>query len=108
MPLTQRFGKLGSVAVNITFAPTFNARLLAEGKLRSISRDLVTEQTPAGTNSYYLARVSLTDAGMKTLGTRQMQPGMPAEVIIKTGERSLLTYVLSPLTKRIAASMKEE
>ena len=82
--------------------------LVAEGKLRSISRDLVTEQTPAGTNSYYLARVSLTDAGMKTLGTRQMQPGMPAEVIIKTGERSLLTYVLSPLTKRIAASMKEE
>ena len=45
---------------------------------------------------------------MKVLGKRRMQPGMPAEVIIKTGERSLLTYLLNPLTKRLAASMKEE
>jgi protease secretion system membrane fusion protein len=37
-----------------------------------------------------------------------MQPGMPAEVVIKTGERTLLRYLLSPLTKRVAASMKEE
>ena len=36
------------------------------------------------------------------------QPGMGAEVIFKTGERSMLTYLLHPLTKRLAASMKEE
>ena len=46
--------------------------------------------------------------GMKTLGKRQMQPGMPVEVVIKTGERSLLTYLLHPLVKRLSASMKEE
>jgi protease secretion system membrane fusion protein len=33
---------------------------------------------------------------------------MPVEVVIKTGERSLLTYLLHPLLKRMAASMKEE
>jgi protease secretion system membrane fusion protein len=33
---------------------------------------------------------------------------MPAEVIFKTGERSMLTYLLHPLTKRMAAAMKEE
>jgi protease secretion system membrane fusion protein len=82
--------------------------LVAEGEVRSLSRDLVTEDGPAGPISFYLARISLTDAGMKTLGNRQLQAGMPAEVIIKTGERSLLTYILNPLTKRIAASMKEE
>jgi protease secretion system membrane fusion protein len=37
-----------------------------------------------------------------------MQPGMPAEIVIKTGERYLLTYLIHPLTKRMAASMKEE
>jgi protease secretion system membrane fusion protein len=37
-----------------------------------------------------------------------MQPGMPVQVVIKTGERSLLTYLLHPFTKRIAASLKEE
>jgi protease secretion system membrane fusion protein len=58
--------------------------------------------------SYFLARVQVTPEGMKTLGARQMQPGMPAEIVIKTGERSLLTYLIHPLTKRMAASMKEE
>ena len=58
--------------------------------------------------SYYLARVKVTPEGMKTLGQRQLQPGMPVEVIVKTGERSLLTYLLHPLTKRLAASLKEE
>jgi len=57
---------------------------------------------------YYLARVSVTPEGIKTLGKRQLQPGMQAEVVIRTGERSLLTYLLHPLTKRMAASMKEE
>lgn len=42
------------------------------------------------------------------LGTRTLQPGMPVEVVLKTGERSLLAYMLHPLTKRLAAAMKEE
>lgn len=83
-------------------------QLVAEGVINSISGDVVTEQTPAGSMSYYLARVSLTPEGLKQLGNRQLQPGMNAEVLIKTGERSLLTYLLHPLTKRIAAAMKEE
>jgi protease secretion system membrane fusion protein len=37
-----------------------------------------------------------------------MQPGMPVEIVIKTGERSLLTYLLHPLLKRVSASLKEE
>jgi protease secretion system membrane fusion protein len=32
---------------------------------------------------------------------------MPADVIIRTGERTVLTYLLNPLTRRMAASMKE-
>lgn len=82
--------------------------LVVEGKLESISGDLIVEPTPGGNISYYLARISVTPNGLKTLGNRRMHPGMPAEVIIKTGERSLLKYLLQPLTKRIAASMKEE
>jgi protease secretion system membrane fusion protein len=83
-------------------------QLVAEAIINSISGDAVTERTPMGNASFYLARVSLTPEGIKNLGARQLQPGMGAEVLIKTGERSLLTYLLHPLTKRIAASMKEE
>jgi protease secretion system membrane fusion protein len=82
-------------------------QLVVEGKVLSVSGDLLSDpQQPQYT--YYLARVQVTASGMKTLGQRQMQPGMPAEVVIKTGERSLLTYLLHPLTKRFAASLKEE
>lgn len=45
---------------------------------------------------------------MKTLGARHLQPGMPAEVVIKTGERTMLTYLLGPLLKRVSGSLKEE
>lgn len=83
-------------------------QLVVPGVIDSISADVLTEQTPMGTASYYLARVSLTPEGIKKLGSHVLQPGMSAEVLIKTGERSLLTYLLHPLTKRIAAAMKEE
>ena len=90
-----------------TFANT--PQLLVEGKVKTISKDLITENAQnADRVSYYLAKVSITPEGMKVLGDRKLQPGMPVQVVIKTGERTLLTYLLHPLTKRIAASMKEE
>lgn len=81
-------------------------QLVVEGRLISVSGDLLTD--PQNGMTYYLARVVLTSEGLKKLGKRQMQPGMPVEVVLRTGERSMLTYLLHPLTKRIAASMNEE
>ena len=80
--------------------------LVVQGKLTSVSGDLLTD--PQNGATYYLARVAVTPEGLKMLGKRQMQPGMPVEVVLRTGERSLLTYLLHPLTKRVAASMNEE
>lgn len=85
-------------------APT----LVVHGQVRSLAHDALTEPMGNTMVSYYLARVEITPEGLKALGDRSMQPGMPAEVLIRTGERSLLTYLLHPLTKRIAAAMIEE
>ena len=82
--------------------------LVVHGRVASLAHDSISEQSGAGVITYYLARVELTKEGLKALGDRNMQPGMQAEVLIKTGERSLLTYLLHPLTKRIAAAMTEE
>jgi protease secretion system membrane fusion protein len=93
--------------VDIRFSAfSHSPSLVVDGKVTSISGDLITD--PQTNMGYYLARVAVTPEGVKKLGKRQMQPGMPAEVIFKTGERSLLTYMIGPLTKRVAASMKEE
>lgn len=92
--------------VDVRFAAfAHTPQLVVKGIVASVSNDLNVEaQGP----SYYLARVSITPDGRKTLGARQMQPGMPVEVVFKTGERTLLDYLLHPLTKRMAAAMKEE
>jgi len=80
--------------------------LVAEGEVVSISQDIITD--PQTQMSYYLARIRLTAQGMKALGDRRMQPGMPADVVIKTGERSVLTYLTAPLTRRLVGSMAED
>jgi protease secretion system membrane fusion protein len=96
-------------SVDVRFSSFSNSpQLVLDGRLVSLSSDVISEQTAAGVMSYYLGRVEITPEGIKELGKRVMQPGMPAEVLIKTGERSLLTYLMHPLTKRLAASMKEE
>jgi protease secretion system membrane fusion protein len=96
-----------AMPVDVRFSSFANSpQLVVAGQVVSVSRDLLTE--PQTNMSYYLARVEVTPEGLKHLGNRQMQPGMPVEVIFKTGERSMLTYLMHPLTKRLAASMTEE
>lgn len=81
-------------------------QLVVEGEVASVSGDLLAD--PHTGVPYYLMRIKLTPQGMQALGHRRLQPGMPAEVIVKTGERSLLTYLAGPLVRRVAASLKEE
>ncbi len=77
-----------------------------EGEVVQISADrLVNEQTGM---PYYLARVSLTQEGMRSLGSLKLQPGMPAEVLINTGDRTMLQYLMQPATDAFARSMIED
>ena len=93
--------------VDVRFTSFSHApQLVVQGKLVSVSGDLLTD--PQTNAPYYLARVAVTPDGIKALGKHQMQPGMPVEVVFRTGERSLLTYLLHPLSKRLASAMKEE
>jgi membrane fusion protein, protease secretion system len=93
--------------VDVRFNSFANSpQLVVDGKVVSISGDLLTD--PQSGVQYYLSRVSVTPEGYKRLGKRVMQPGMPVEVVFKTGERTLLAYLMHPLTKRLAAAMKEE
>ncbi|CAM8625534.1 EmrA Multidrug resistance efflux pump [Burkholderiales bacterium] len=93
--------------VDLRFSAFANSpQLVVPGRLISISQDVLVDQQTG--QPYYLARAEVTPEGLKALGSRSLQAGMPVEVIIKTGSRTLLTYLLHPLTKRVAASLKEE
>jgi len=77
-----------------------------DGRLINLSADsLINENTGI---SYYLARIEITQTGMEKLGKLQLLPGMPAEVLINTGSRTVLEYLLQPATDAISRSMIEE
>jgi protease secretion system membrane fusion protein len=100
--------KVGDMA-EVRFSSFANApTLVVHGKVVSLSRDAVSDQIAGVAHTYFLARVEITPEGMKALGDRVLKPGMQAETLIKTGERSLLNYLLHPFTKRVAAAMTEE
>jgi protease secretion system membrane fusion protein len=103
------------LVANVQFASFANSpQLVVPGKIETVSGDLLTEMSgapgqPGGAaQSYYLARIMITREGMKELGSRKLQPGMPVQLVIKTGERTMLDYILHPLVKRMSASLKEE
>lgn len=75
-----------------------------EGVVRTVSADrLVDPQTGA---PYYLARVELDRAEIAK-GGLPLQPGMSAEVMIHTGARTTLDYLLSPITQFMTRAMRE-
>lgn len=92
---------------DIRFSAFNNATTpVIEGRLTHVSADrLVNEETGV---PYYLGRVELTDKGRKDLGKLLLVPGMPAEVLLNTGERTLLNYLVQPASNAFARSLIED
>lgn len=57
---------------------------------------------------YFKLLAEATPEGKKLLGDNKVRPGMPVEVFVKTGERSLMSYLLKPLLDRMHSSLREE
>jgi len=94
--------------VNVMF-PAFNSATTptVEGRVRTISADLVPDTNPQLPPAY-LAQIEVPPESMKKLGNRVVRTGMPADIVITTGERTMLGYLLKPLTSRFALSFKEQ
>lgn len=76
------------------------------GEVRSISADRLTNERTG--QPYYLVRAQVTEEGLEKLANRKLLAGMPAEVLINTGERTMLQYLLQPARNAFAESMIEE
>jgi len=77
-----------------------------EGKVINLSPDRITDEHNG--NAYYLAKVEVTPESLKNLGDLQLLPGMPAEVLINTGERTLFRYLAQPASNFFARSFIED
>ena len=90
----------------------FKSRALPKitGKLIAISADRLMDEHSKEQTPYYLARIEISPQGLKDLASSELKllPGMPAEVLINTGERTLLQYLLDPLSDTVAHSFIED
>lgn len=57
---------------------------------------------------YYKMTAAVTPAGMKLISNLKVKPGMPVELFIKTGERTMMNYLMKPLLERMKISLTEE
>jgi membrane fusion protein, epimerase transport system len=75
------------------------------GELIKVSADSLIDKATG--EPYFEAKVRLLDQDMKLLGEYRLVPGMPAEVLVKTGKRTLLGYLTSPLHRMFEESLIE-
>jgi len=79
------------------------------GKLDYISSDTLTEQGPKGDVAvFYRARVTVNPSNNNPkLSRADLKPGMTATVDIQTGSRSVLTYLIKPISKAFQGAASE-
>lgn len=79
-----------------------------EGEVVHISADRFTDE--ATKEPYYEAKIKLTDKGLNQLHGYKFRllPGMPAEVMINIGTRTLLSYFVKPFTDMLSRGFNEE
>ena len=88
--------------------PAFVSRTTPElfGQVTQISADALVDE--ASRMSYFRAEVMLNPGEAEKLGALQLLPGMPAEVYIRTGERSPLAYLTKPFTDYFTRAFRED
>lgn len=101
-----RVGQLANLHLQIILEG--GAQPTIEGKVSQVSADRLTD--PRTGMPYYSARIQITPKGEAEIIKHKIttQAGMQADVVIVTGERTLLQYLLKPLMSRINFGMKEQ
>lgn len=80
---------------------------IAMGRVQTVSRDVIHSENP-NEPPYYLARISIDAETIPETLRPRITAGMPVDVIINTGERTVLTYLVDPLADAVRMSMREE
>lgn len=85
----------------------FNQRTTPQlaGVVSYVSADASQDQHTNA--SYYTVRVTLPEEEHRRLGDLQLVSGMPAEVFLQTGSRTMLSYLFKPITDQLQRMFRE-
>jgi HlyD family secretion protein len=86
----------------------FNQRTTPElsGHVSRIAADLTVDERTG--LSFYVVRIAVPHEELQKLGGLTLLPGMPAEAMIQTGERTALSYLVKPLADQLNRAFREE
>ena len=96
---------LGQIAL-LRFS-AFNARTTpeVEGKVARVAADLSRDDKTGET--FFLTRVEISDEELARLKEHKLVPGMPADVQIRTVDRTVLSYLMKPLQDQVSKAFRE-
>lgn len=77
----------------------------ADGEVAYVSADRLTDAE--GREAFYTARIRLASPLPDGIALEQIQPGMPVEAFIRTGERTFMAYLLEPFLESFARAFRE-
>lgn len=88
--------------------PSFKARStpIAIGEVLSVAADALRDE--ATHQPYYEVKVSVEVTKFPEKIREKLKPGMMADVLIATGERTVLAYLMQPMTDAIRRGMRED
>ena len=72
----------------------------------SVSGDALTDS--ANQTKFFLAQIEISQSEFVKLGDVKLSAGMPAEVLIQAGERTLLNYLVKPMSDALMRGLNEE
>src|SRR6185437_3711032 len=76
------------------------------GVVSRVSPDVNTDQRTGRT--YYTIRISMPPAEVARLGEVKLIPGMPVEAFVQTGDRTLVSYLMKPLSDQLMRAFREK
>ncbi len=100
---------------NVEIGQTSQVRLTAfkqrttpvlNGQVSYISPDTI--MNPQTGIAHYIGRIMVKNDELTRLGNNKLTPGMPAEIMIKTGSRTAINYLIQPIQESMNRAWREE
>ncbi len=76
------------------------------GEVKSVSGDVLVNQTNG--QAFFRSRIEIDKSERAKLGDIKLTAGMPAEVLIQTGNRTAMEYLLKPMTDALVRGLNED
>lgn len=102
---------------SVTTGQTATVRLVAlnqrttpvlYGKVDYVSADAVTDKSTAAAEEVYVARITLSTEELRRVADFAPTPGMPAEIMIQTAERTFVQYLAKPVMDSMSRAFREQ